>query len=85
MRFVTGFLRFWWDFIVGDDGWIAFGVALVLALGAALVVADLVADAALAPLLALAILAVVMARVVAGARSSRPPADGRLDAEGDAS
>ena len=34
MAFVRGFLRFWYDFIVGDDWRIALGVVLVLAAGA---------------------------------------------------
>jgi hypothetical protein len=37
VRFVVGFGRFWWDFIIGDDWKIAAGVATVLAAGAALV------------------------------------------------
>ena len=37
MRFVKGFARFWWDFIVGDDWRIAAGVVAVLAAGAVLV------------------------------------------------
>ncbi len=36
-RFVRGFFRFWYDFIVGDDPKLALGVALVLGLGAFLV------------------------------------------------
>lgn len=34
MRYVAGFARFWYEFIVGDDWRIAAGVVLVLALGA---------------------------------------------------
>ena len=30
MRFVRGFARFWWDFVVGDDWRIAAGVVVVL-------------------------------------------------------
>ena len=37
VRFVKGFARFWWDFIVGDDWRIAAGVVAVLAAGALLV------------------------------------------------
>ncbi len=37
VRFVRGFGRFWYDFIVGDDPKIAVGVAVVLVLGAVLV------------------------------------------------
>jgi hypothetical protein len=39
MRFVVGFARFWYDFIVGDDWRIAAGVVTVLALGAIAVAA----------------------------------------------
>ena len=59
MRLVRGFLRFWWDFIIGDDWRIAFGVALVLGLGAILVAAEALSDAVLAPLVALGIVGVV--------------------------
>ena len=37
MRVIVGFLRFWWEFVIGDDWRIAAGVALVLALAAVLV------------------------------------------------
>lgn len=36
-RFVRGFGRFWYDFVVGDDPKIALGVVVVLTLGAVLV------------------------------------------------
>ena len=36
-RFLRGFGRFWYDFIVGDDPKIAVAVAAVLVLGAAVV------------------------------------------------
>ena len=31
MRYVRSFLRFWWDFIVGDDWRVALGLAVALA------------------------------------------------------
>jgi len=34
MRFLRGFGRFWYDFVIGDDPKIAVGVASVLTLGA---------------------------------------------------
>jgi len=68
MRFVRGFGRFWFDFIVGDDWRIALGVVLVLGLGALLVAIDLVGTNVLMPLLAAAIVAVVAASIVLGAR-----------------
>ena len=33
-RIAAGFLRFWWDFVVGDDWKIAAAVALVLGVAA---------------------------------------------------
>jgi hypothetical protein len=68
MRFVRGFGRFWFDFIVGDDWRIALGVVLVLGLGALLVAIDVVGTNVLMPLLAAAIVAVVAASIVLGAR-----------------
>ena len=35
-RFLRGFGRFWYDFVVGDDPKIALGVVVVLAVGAVL-------------------------------------------------
>jgi hypothetical protein len=37
---VADFARFWWDFIFGDDPWIAVGVAAALAVTWGLVQAD---------------------------------------------
>jgi hypothetical protein len=68
MSLLRGFLRFWYDFIVGDDWRIAFGVVLVLAAGALLVAADALADDLLAPLIGAGIVAVVSVSIVAGAR-----------------
>jgi hypothetical protein len=34
MRYVVAFVRFWWDFIVGDDWRVAAGVIAALALTA---------------------------------------------------
>jgi hypothetical protein len=69
MRLARGFLRFWWDFIVGDDWRIAFGVVVVLGLGAVLVAADVLSDAVLAPLVAFGIVC------VAGLSIARSPSE----------
>ena len=37
MRYVVGFLRFWYDFVVGDDWRIALSVAVAIGLTAVLV------------------------------------------------
>lgn len=36
MRYITNFLRFWYDFIVGDDWTVAVAVVVALALAALL-------------------------------------------------
>ena len=58
MRFLRGFGRFWWDFLVGDDWRIALGVTLVLAVGAVLAASEALDDAVLAPLVGLGIVLV---------------------------
>ena len=68
MRSLRGFLRFWWDFLVGDDWRIAVGIATVLAIGAVSVASDTVSDALLAPLVALGIVGVATVSIVIGAR-----------------
>jgi len=68
MRILTGFLRFWWDFVIGDDWRIALGVVAVLGAGALAVSGGGIGDALLAPLVALAIAVVVTVSVVTGAR-----------------
>ncbi len=74
-RFVRGFGRFWYDFIVGDDPKIAAGVASVLALGALLVgrlgSRSSVLVVGLAVLLLGAFTAAVVADVSRSRRSSR--------------
>jgi hypothetical protein len=68
MRFVRGFLRFWYDFVIGDDWRIALGVVLVLGAGAVLVATGAVSEAVLAPVVGAGIVAVVSASIVAGVR-----------------
>ena len=73
MRFVRGFGRFWFDFIVGDDWRIAVGVVVVLAAGALLVAGGEASDHLVAALVAAGIILVAMASIVTGARrASRP-------------
>jgi galactokinase len=57
VRYVNGFLRFWYDFIVGDDWKIAVAVVIAVGAGAVGAVAGLSDSAAFAPLVALAIVA----------------------------
>jgi len=68
LRLARGFLRFWYDFIVGDDWRIALGVVLVLAAGAALVAAGALAQGAVALLVGAGIVGVVSVSIMLGAR-----------------
>jgi hypothetical protein len=72
VRFVKGFARFWWDFIVGDDWRIAAGVVTVLAAGALLVADTSAPDGVVAALVAVGIVAVAIGSIVASALRERP-------------
>jgi hypothetical protein len=67
MKFIVGFFRFWWDFIIGEDWKIAAGVAVVLAVGALLVSRTDLSDTAISVIAGAGILAVVTASIVGGA------------------
>jgi hypothetical protein len=70
-RLVTGFARFWWDFIVGDDWRIAAGVVAVLGVGALLAGGD-VSHTLVAALTAAGIMLVAIGSIVTAAlRASR--------------
>ena len=63
-RFVTGFARFWWDFIVGDDWRIAAGVVVVLGGGALLVAGGDASQTLVAALMAAGIMLVAIGSIV---------------------
>jgi hypothetical protein len=75
MRYVVGFGRFWWDFIIGDDWKIAGGVFAVLAGGAALVAWTSLSDAAITLLVGCGILGVAAGSIVASALGAAKDAD----------
>jgi hypothetical protein len=68
MRFVVGFARFWWDFVVGDDWRIAVGVVLVLGGGAVLVADTEASHALVAVLVAVGIALVALCSIVLATR-----------------
>ena len=68
MRFVTGFFRFWYDFVVGDAWEIAAGIAAVLAVGALLLAATDVDHGLVPPLVAVGVVLVVAGSLLAEAR-----------------
>jgi len=71
VRFVKGFGRFWWDFIVGDDWRIAAGVVVVLAAGALLVANTSAPDGVVAAVVAVGIVAVAIGSIAASALRAR--------------
>jgi hypothetical protein len=71
VRFVKGFGRFWWDFIVGDDWRIAAGVVVVLTAGALLVANTSAPDGLVAALVAVGIVAVAIGSIAASALRAR--------------
>jgi len=71
MRFVAGFARFWWDFIVGDDWRIAAGVLAVLAIGALLVSSARASDPLVVTLTAVGIMLVAIGSIVTAALRAR--------------
>jgi hypothetical protein len=68
MHFVTGFFRFWYDFVVGDAWEIAAGVVAVLAAGALLIGATAVDHDLVPPLMAAGVVLVVAGSLIAEAR-----------------
>ena len=68
VRVARGFVRFWYEFIVGDDWKIAAAVAAVLAAGAALVAMELVRVDVLAPVIGAAIVAAFAAGLLIDVR-----------------
>jgi hypothetical protein len=69
LRALGGFVRFWFDFVVGDDWRIAAGIAVVLAAGALLVHGHVVRTDAIAVGLPAIVVALVAASILRDARS----------------
>ncbi|HEY2092105.1 MAG TPA: hypothetical protein VGJ81_09460 [Thermoanaerobaculia bacterium] len=67
MRFIVGFGRFWWDFIIGDDWKLAAGVAVVLVVGGTLTGETHLSNVALTLLVGAGIVLVVSTSIIAGA------------------
>ncbi|MEO9174061.1 MAG: hypothetical protein ABI317_01020 [Gaiellales bacterium] len=68
LRAIRGFVRFWVDFIVGDDWRIAAGIAVVLVAGALLVHGRVIRTDAIAIGLPVIIVALVAASILRDAR-----------------
>jgi hypothetical protein len=68
LRALGGFVRFWFDFVVGDDWRIAAGIAVVLAAGALLVHGSVIRTDAIAVGLPVIVVALVAASILRDAR-----------------
>ena len=68
MRFITGFFRFWYDFVAGDAWDIAAGIVAVIVLGALIARADVLAEQQLTLLVGAGIVAVVSSSLYMEAR-----------------
>jgi hypothetical protein len=68
VRLIAGFLRFWWDFVIGDDWRIAAGVAVVLGLAAVLVSQTHAAHALVAVVAAVGVALVAAGAILTSAR-----------------
>ena len=71
MRFLVGFLRFWYDFIVGDAWEIGAGVVAVLGIGAGLLHTDAVDRAVIPLVVALGVGLVLAGSLLAEVRRRR--------------
>jgi len=70
MRFVKGFLHFWYDFIVGDDWRIAVGVVVLIVVGALAAAAE-VSPSLIVVVIAVAVIALTFGSIVQEARLRR--------------
>ncbi len=68
MGFITGFFKFWYDFVVGDAWEIAAGIVLVLAIGAVLTSSGAVAHEVIPLLVGAGIVLVVAGSIWMEAR-----------------
>jgi hypothetical protein len=68
MRLLSGFARFWWDFVIGDDWRIAAGVGVVLASGALVVSQTSLSHALVAVGAAIGVALVAVAAIVSSSR-----------------
>jgi hypothetical protein len=68
---LRGFVRFWIDFVIGDDWRIAAGVALLVVVGAWLVHERVVRTDAIAVALPAVLVALVAASILRDARGTR--------------
>jgi hypothetical protein len=71
VRFVRGFGKFWYDFVIGDDWKIAAAVVVALGAGALAAIAGLGDSALFAPLVGLGVLAAFVVALLVDVRRTR--------------
>jgi hypothetical protein len=65
MKYVLGFLRFWYDFVIGDCWQIAAGVLIVLGCGAWLAHSQVIRAGLIPPLVGLGVVLVAVVSLLA--------------------
>lgn len=68
MKYVLGFLRFWYDFVIGDCWQIAAGVVVVLGCGAWLAHSQIIRSGLIPPVEGLGVVLVVVISLLATER-----------------
>ncbi|MGO8704054.1 MAG: hypothetical protein ACLQVA_09550 [Candidatus Brocadiia bacterium] len=68
MRYLLGFLRFWYDFVIGDCWQIAAGVVIVLGCGAWLAHSQIIRPGLIPPVAGLGVVLVVVISLLSTAR-----------------
>jgi len=71
VKYVIGFLRFWYDFVIGDCWQIAAGVALVLGCGAWLSHSRVIGEGLIAPVVGLGVVLVAIVSLLTTALSAK--------------
>jgi purine-cytosine permease-like protein len=68
MKYLIGFFRFWYDFIIGDCWQIAAGVAIVLAVGAWLSHSQVVPAGLVPPVVGIGVVLIVVISLLTTAK-----------------
>jgi hypothetical protein len=71
MKYIVGFFRFWYDFIIGDCWQIAAGVVVVLGLGAYCVHSKLLTAELIPPVVGAGIVMVVVVSLLTTVREAK--------------
>ena len=68
MKYLLGFIRFWYDFVIGDSWQIAAGVVVMLGCGAGLAHWHVISSHTIGPVVGLGLVLVVLISLLTTAR-----------------